>query len=105
MWDELLEEEPDAMLTPWSRGSRYLPSEEDERRIAKLAPQAILVGQGASKPKRLDSAVERVLKEVTTSRRTATGRMGHTRARCGPRDNGGWRVDSIRESRPLISAA
>lgn len=105
IWDELLEADPQAFLTPWSRGSRSLPTTEDRDRIAALAPDAVQVGRATGKPKRYDTAVERVLKEVSKSRRTAIGRMGHARARRKPSDEGSWRVDLLTHSCLLSEAA
>jgi hypothetical protein len=105
MWDDLLDLRPAAVLTPWSRGSGRLPTDEDRRRILGLAPDAVIVGQGASKLERYDPAVERTLKEVAESRHAAMGRMGHARARCGPLDSDGWRVESVRAARLLSAAA
>jgi hypothetical protein len=105
IWDELLEAEPQAFLTPWSRGSRSLPTAEDRGRITALAPDAVQVGRAVGKPKRYDAAVERVLKEVTESRRMAIGRMGHARARCKPSDGGSWRIELVTESCLLSEAA
>jgi Metallo-beta-lactamase superfamily len=105
MWDDLLQPQPAAILTPWSRGARSLPTEEDRRRLVRLAPDAILVGQSAGKPARYDRAVERTLKEVTQTRRRAIGRTGHARARCGPADSGAWRVQLINHAHRLSAAA
>lgn len=105
MWDELLEREPAGMLTPWRRGARSLPTEDDRRRLVGLAPGAVLVGSSESRLGRYDRAVERTLKEVTESRSGATGRMGHARARCGPATSGSWRVELGSNAQPLAAAA
>jgi len=105
VWDELLVQEPQAFLTPWRRGSRGLPTPNDRSRIVHLAPEAIQVGRIGAKPKRYDPTVERVLKEVTQTRRAAVGRLGHTRARCRDADQGMWRVQTIAESVPLADVA
>jgi metallo-beta-lactamase superfamily protein len=105
MWDEVLVPKPAALLTPWNRGSTRLPTDEDRCRIANLAPDAFIVGQCTAKLERYDPAVERTLKEVAESRHTAIGHMGHARARCGPLDNGVWRIDPIRSARLLSAAA
>ena len=104
MWDDLLDQEPAAVLTPWSRGSSHLPTDQDRDRIVARAPDAVLVGHRATKPGRYDSAVERTLKEATESRHAAVGRMGHARARCGPSDSGAWQVQSLHAA-DLLSAA
>jgi hypothetical protein len=105
MWRDLLADNPSAMLTPWSRGARILPSDSDRGRIIRLAPAAVLVGHRGPRPKRYEPAVERTLKEVTQSRHIALGRVGHARARCGPSDGGSWRVVPIAESVLLSDAA
>ncbi len=105
MWDHLLHERPQAMLTPWSRGGRTLPEGSDRDRICTLAPAAIIAGQAAGKPQRYDPAVERTLREVTISRQLALGRTGHVRARCGPSDEGRWRMEMVRNARGLCGSA
>ncbi len=105
MWDDLLEGQPAAMLTPWSRGAQALPSDDDRHRLCNLAPGTTVAGRGSASPDRYEPAVERTLREVVESRRTATGRLGHVRARSGPADAGAWRVDLIRDAAPLCAAA
>ncbi len=105
MWDELLEDQPAAVLTPWSRGTRRLPSAEDCNRICRLAPAAAIAGGSGQKPDRYVAAVERTLNEVAGSRRRATGRMGHIRSRCGPSNSGKWNVELIRDARYIAAAA
>jgi Metallo-beta-lactamase superfamily len=105
MWGSLLERGPGAMLTPWSRGARVLPTDSDRDRIVRLAPGAVIVGRRGGRPNRYDPAVERMLREVTRSRRVALGRVGHARARCGPSDEGAWRVEAINEAGLLANAA
>lgn len=105
MWEELLEVEPVALLTPWSRGARQIPTSTDRARILSLAPDSVIVGHGAAKPESYDRAVERTLKEVAESRRVAKGRMGHARARCSPSDSREWRVELVRDAQRLLAAA
>jgi hypothetical protein len=105
MWEELLEDEPAALLTPWSRGAQQLPTSTDRTRILSLAPDSFIVGHGAAKPEGYDRAVERTLKEVAESRRVAKGRMGHARARCAPSDSRAWRVELVRDAQRLSVAA
>jgi hypothetical protein len=105
IWDELIEVEPQAFLTPWSRGARSLPTAEDRDRITALAPEAVQVGRIAGRPGRYDPAVERVLKEVTKSRKAAIGQIGHARARCKASDEGIWRVEMLAEACLLSQTA
>jgi hypothetical protein len=104
MWSELLTPKPDAMLTPWTRAGKRVPSEEDRRRLCGLAPDTVIAGQAGSKATQYNPAVERTLREVAISRHAATGRMGHIRARCAPSDPGQWRIDPIHDAQRLCAA-
>jgi hypothetical protein len=105
MWDELLEKQPAAILTPWHRGASALPTDSDRARICGLAPAAVIAGRDERKTSRYDGAVERTLKEVAITRRSAIGRAGHIRARSGPADAGAWRVELVRDAALLCEAA
>jgi hypothetical protein len=105
MWDDLLEPGSDAILTPWRRGAARLPSDDDCTRICGLAGTAAIAGQSEMRAPRYDGAVERTLREVAISRRSAVGRMGHVRARCGPSNADRWRVDLVAHARSLCAAA
>jgi hypothetical protein len=104
MWDQLLDQQPEAMLTPWNRGLKPLPTEDDRRRICELAPAAVIAGKGPSRPANYSPAVERTLREAGATRLTATGRTGHVRARSSPSDSGTWRIERVREAQPLCVA-
>ncbi len=104
MWSELLTTNPDAMLTPWTRAGKRVPSEDDRLCICGLAPDAVIAGQAGAKTTQYNPAVERTLREVAISRHVAVGRMGHIRARCAPSDKGQWRVDLIHDAQRLCAA-
>lgn len=65
IWKELLNKTPIALLTPWQRGGKELPSQEDISRILQLADKAYITSTSQSffsKPKRTrDRAVERTI--------------------------------------------
>lgn len=65
IWKELLNKTPIALLTPWQRGGKELPSKEDISRILQLADKAYITSTSqsfVSKPKRTrDRAVERTI--------------------------------------------
>jgi hypothetical protein len=104
MWSELLTPNPDAILTPWTRAGKRVPSEDDRLRLCRLAPDAVIAGQASSKAARYNPAVERTLREVVISRHAAVGRMGHIRARCAPSDPGQWRIELIHDAQRLCAA-
>jgi hypothetical protein len=105
MWDQLLGVHPQALITPWKRGGKLLPTDGDRVRICELAPDASIVGLAQASPRRLDSAVERTLKEAAKNRSVVGNNAGHVRARCAPADAGQWRVERIRDAHPLCTAA
>jgi Metallo-beta-lactamase superfamily len=105
MWDQLLVPQPDAMLTPWERAGKQVPDGADRRRICALAPATVIVGDTEAKLVKYQPAVERTLREAAVSRQSATGRTGHTRARCGPADSGRWRIELVREAERMCKAA
>jgi beta-lactamase superfamily II metal-dependent hydrolase len=105
MWDRLLVASPEAVLTPWQRGARRLPTDADVGRLCQLAPEAAIVGRAASSPTRLEPAVERTLRGVAKSRYAVGASVGHVRARCAPGDEGRWRVELLRDASRLCAAA
>ena len=48
VWDQMLENGPVAVLTPWRRGSRALPTTQDVERISKATPHARITNKGPS---------------------------------------------------------
>ena len=52
MWDRLITARPQAVLTPWELAGRRLPTDEDDQRICRLAPNAAIAGRATSRPGR-----------------------------------------------------
>lgn len=105
MWDVLLAPSPNAILTPWHRGRNQLPSDADGDRICALAPDAVIAGRAERKTPKYDRAVERTLREAGIARRSATGRMGHVRARSVLSEPSEWCVELVAEAQRLCRAA
>jgi beta-lactamase superfamily II metal-dependent hydrolase len=81
-WSELLVQQPAAVLTPYNRGSKKLPTEQDVQRILRHSPDTFSTARFTSvAPKRLDRAVERSLEEGNIKLRSSEIRMGHVQFR------------------------
>lgn len=82
MWTELLEEEPYAVITPFTGGFR-VPRNADKDRIARITPNAWLTHASptAQRPKR-SRAVERTIRETVRSMRTISIDPGRVTFRC-----------------------
>ena len=64
VWHRMLDGDPFAVLTPWRRGNRFLPTDADVRRILSRTPSAYTTAKGDTvRPTRRDSAVERAIRE------------------------------------------
>ena len=64
VWEEMLEVDPIAILTPWRRGNRTLPTSRDVRRILGRSSDAYATAKtGAVRPTRRGRAVERTIGE------------------------------------------
>jgi hypothetical protein len=105
MWDRLVQDLPQAVLTPWELAGKQLPTEADALRICRLAPEAAIAGRAASHPGRLEPAVERTLTGVAKSRYAVGDAVGHIRARCASSDSASWRVELVRNAAALCPAA
>ena len=64
VWEEMLEVDPIAILTPWRRGNRALPTNRDVRRILGRSSHAYATAKtGVVRPTRRGRAVERTIGE------------------------------------------
>lgn len=80
VWDQMLELNSVAILTPFLRGIKPLPSKDDGKRLqAKTSQVFVTALPGGWKPLSRQPAVERMLGRKL---RAMTGRMGHIRIRC-----------------------
>lgn len=94
VWTEMLGSEPLAVLTPWARGGRYLPTSKDIDRILGLAGEAYSASAvRRPKPKFASRTVQRTVTEVAKRVWVAEARLGHLRCRKEVASDGPWRVD------------
>ena len=73
VWDQMLNKEPVAILTPWRRGSRKLPTKQGVQLILQSTPNVWITNNGLSRHTKFrhkDKAVERTLRETGISVRS-----------------------------------
>ena len=105
VWDRMLVSEPLALLTPWRRGGRTLPTPGDVRRICSRTPQGyVTAARNSSRPVR-PGMVGRTLRESgVTLRRVATA-SGAIRLRRRLGVETAWNVELIGSACPLGALA
>jgi hypothetical protein len=82
IWTALLFPDPYALLTPYGRGKKPLPSPDDVNRMAARTPNLFsTVWPPTVKPSFDDKAVKRTVDEVLGNPRTTRTRPGHLRLR------------------------
>lgn len=85
VWSQLLVAEPHAVITPFAKGAKPLPTEADLARIRKRTPNVSLAGRASEKKVHFsDTAVERTVRETVGAIRPRQGALGHVRVRVDP---------------------
>ena len=100
VWDELLEVEPVAVLTPFTQGNVALPRAADRRRLLSRSPDVFTTSAQPRRRRRHDAAVDRTLRESGIVVRDADQPMGHVRLR-RRQDAEQWSVDLFGPARRL----
>jgi hypothetical protein len=82
VWTSALTSDVVAVLTPFARGRRPLPSPADTKRLKGLTRSVYIAARGAaSKVSLPDPMVQRTVREATRDFRARSGKMGHVRVR------------------------
>lgn len=81
VWLEMLHDQPLVATTPYANGRHRLPTATDRARIADLSHDAFLAGALPGRGARMDSPVERTVREMTKRFSRAQGAIGHVRMR------------------------
>lgn len=93
VWSQLLEQGPQAVLTPFRRGKVVLPTQNDLDRIRGYTDAVFLTSKpNAPKSKFSDPVVEKTMREATRSLRAAQPALGHVRLRRKIDASTGWTV-------------
>jgi hypothetical protein len=81
IWQTLAEQQPVAIVTPWSRGTRFLPTEPDLGRLAALSDKVYLTAVPSLARVKEDAAVNKLVRRLHGERITELRGWGHVRAR------------------------
>lgn len=81
MWDELLSDDVVAIVTPWSKGAKFLPTEEDLDRLSKLSERLYVTATPRLSRVEKDAEVERLIRRLHGERVNELRGWGHVRAR------------------------
>lgn len=103
VWDQMLDREPVALVAPWSRAGRVLPTAVDVDRIAAATPNAyVTTGRPRGGPiRRRTAPVERSLREagVRVNRVPISDAAVRLRRKIGRTDP--WRVELLGDARGI----
>lgn len=104
LWNQLLEQNPIGIVTPYNRGPLKLPSDSDLKRIGKKCSNLYYTNLPLfSVPKRRAPTVERTINETAVNRRVVKYKMGHVRLRNKINDTkGSWGKELFGSAREYI---
>lgn len=83
LWQNFIAKDHIAILTPYGRGRKKLPSVKDQERILKTSPESYITSKGSesSKPKKRDPKVNKILKELSYKVTERKFTFGHIQLR------------------------
>ena len=82
VWDDMLVRQPIAVLAPWSRGSHYLPTDTDRRRICSRTDDAYTTTRpGRPSRRKRPRTVDKTINETVRRIHNLNGPMGHIQLR------------------------
>jgi hypothetical protein len=93
IWERLAEPEPVAIVTPWSRGASFLPTEEDLVRLSAVSDKIYVTAVPSLGRAHKDPAVEKLIRRLHGERVQELRGWGHVRARRRPGEPE-WRVET-----------
>ena len=106
VWNEILEKDPIAALTPWRRGGSELPTENDARRIIDFSSRAYVTTdrpnvRGRSR-RRQQNAVDRTIRESGAIIRTMGLASGMVRLRKKGDSQVDWDIEKLGSACSLV---
>ena len=96
VWEQMLDADPVAVLTPWQRGGRALPSEQDVQRILSNTASAYASARSRSvteSPSRRDRMVDKTIRESGARLKRLAMSPGRIRLRRLIHDAAPWQVE------------
>jgi hypothetical protein len=100
MWDDIVDDDAVAIVTPWVLAGGHLPKEADLERLRRTAGRVYLTAMPTLGRVRKGSAVEALIGKVAGVRVEELRGWGHVRARKSPTDEA-WRVDLDGDARSI----
>ena len=95
VWEEVLTDNPWAVVTPFIRGSQELPTAEDRRRLKGQTSRALLTSKSERQARERDPAVEAVLDMIDTHPVLVDPPMGQIRLRCDANPGSEWACELL----------
>lgn len=100
VWEEIVDDDALAIVTPWVLAGGHLPTEADLERLRGVADHVYLTAMPTLGRVRKDSAVEKLITKVAGIRLEELRGWGHVRARRRPGETS-WRVDLDGDAREI----
>ncbi len=91
-WTDLAEDQVVAIVTPWVKGGRHLPTQQDLSRIRRLTKRAYLTAMPSFPRAKMDSQLQTMIRKLHADKLVELGGWGQVRARrrLTERD---WRIE------------
>lgn len=105
VWEQMLDPEPLAVLTPWRRGGRLLPAAHDVERILSRTPRAYASAKPGSSTRRRPGTVSRTLRGTGIKLTDVIGAPGLVRLRRSMATGSPWTVKLFDPACPLSDLA
>lgn len=101
VWEEMLDPEPFAVLTPWRRGGRFLPTSQDVERITSRTPNAYASAEPGSSPPKRPATVSKTVRSTGTKLTGVIGSLGIVQLRRSLATGSPWTVKLFDPACPL----
>jgi hypothetical protein len=92
IWESLADPQPVAIVTPWSRGKNFLPTESDIARLLLVSDKLYLAAMPTLRRADKDPAVDKLIQRLHGERIRELRGWGQVRARRRPEETE-WRVE------------
>ena len=92
IWQTLAEPQPVAIITPWSKGKKFLPTEADLARLGAVSDKVYLTAVPSLARIKKDPAVNKLVQRLHGDKVEELRGWGHVRARRHPSESE-WRIE------------
>ncbi|WP_420462537.1 hypothetical protein [Candidatus Palauibacter sp.] len=101
VWEQMLDPEPFAVLTPWRRGGRLLPTAQDVERILSRTPRAYASAKPGLSARKRRGTVSKTVRSTGTKLTGVIGSPGIVRLRRSLATGSLWTVKLFDPACPL----